>query len=238
MDNSLYIALSKQMGLFRQMDVIANNIANADTSGYKAESVMFEEYLMKSGRDRLGFTHDHQTSRNLENGPLKSTGRTFDVAIEGQGYFMVQTPLGERYTRAGNFQLNADGALVTSQGYPVLGPDKQQIVFDPNDTRIRITENGSIFSDDQEIGRIGVMTFPNEKLLQKTGDTLYSSAVPAVPSDRFRVIQGAIESSNVTAVKELTKMIEIQRAVSGTSGLISDIGEMERSAVQTIAKQN
>lgn len=193
---------------------------------------------MKSGRDRLGFTHDHQTSRNLENGPLKSTGRTFDVAIEGQGYFMVQTPLGERYTRAGNFQLNADGALVTSQGYPVLGPDKQQIVFDPNDTRIRITENGSIFSDDQEIGRIGVMTFPNEKLLQKTGDTLYSSAVPAVPSDRFRVIQGAIESSNVTAVKELTKMIEIQRAVSGTSGLISDIGEMERSAVQTIAKQN
>ena len=239
MDNSIYIVLSKQTALFRQMDVVANNIANADTTGFKSDAMHFKDYLVQSGKNKLEFTKDDATVRNTEEGELKKTDRNLDVAIVGEGYFAVQTPLGQRYTRAGNFQLNASNELVTTDGYQVLGTSGQPIVLDPKDSNISITENGSIFSGIQDRGKIGVVSFANENLLEKVGGSLYTSSVPPIPaSGDFKVLQGTLEGSNVKPITELTDMITLQRTVSTTSNLISDIDSLKRSAVQTLAKQN
>jgi flagellar basal-body rod protein FlgF len=239
MDNSIYIALSKQTALFRQMDVIANNVANADTAGFKSDAMLFKNYLVKNGNNQLNFTKDTATVTNNMDGALQNTGKPLNVAIQGPGYFTVQTPLGDRYTRAGNFQLDANGTLVTAQGYPVLSADKQPTVLDPTkDVHITITDNGAIMSDAQQIGTVGVVTFPNEQLLKKTGNTLYSATETPAPAENPKLVQGALESSNVVPIKEITNMIEISRAVTDTNTLINDASSLERNAVQTLAKQD
>ena len=129
MENAGLVALSRQMALFRQMDVIANNIANANTNGYKAENTVFAEFVKNSaevGGEPVSFTRDMATVRDLKQGDIKPTHRQLDVALEGEGYFTVETPLGVRYTRVGSFQINQEGNLVTQQGYNVLGEGRSE----------------------------------------------------------------------------------------------------------------
>lgn len=242
MDNAIYITLSRQMGLARQMDVVANNIANTNTPGFKSEAMLFESFLVDQKRyshsePTLHFTNDRATIRDLKPGPLRLTKRPFDVAIQGEGYFMVETPAGARYTRAGNFATQFDGTLINAQGYPVLGPDGQRIVIAPEQREINVQEDGVVNANGEQIGQIAVMTFPNEQLMEKLGNGLYQSAVPPIPADNVRVIQGALEDSNVSSIHELTKLIETQRGISTTANHINTLDELERTAVRTIAKQ-
>ncbi len=151
MENTTLVALSRQMALERQLDVVANNVANVSTSGYKSDSSLFEEYLRSGAHEdnfigndrRVSYVQDRGTIRDFTQGPAERTGNPLDVSINGKAFFTIQTPGGERYTRDGGFQINAQGQLVTSGGNPVLG-NNGPIVFQPTDHDMKITEDGTI----------------------------------------------------------------------------------------------
>ncbi len=217
METTSMIALSRQTGLRRQMEVIANNMANMNTTGFKGEKMMFVEHLTRSAGgetalpQKFHFTRDVATIRDTTDGDILSTGNTLDVAIAGAGYFVVQTPAGERYTRNGRFQLDQTGRVVTQEGHAVLtqsGP----IVLGPRDTDVTIARDGTVSSGTGQMGKLRVVTFDNEMRLRQTGDTLFRSDDAPRTVDRPTVMQGAIEGSNVKPIIEITHMIEVQRS--------------------------
>ena len=245
MDNAAYVALSRQMALFNQMDVIANNIANASTAGFKSEQVLFSEYVKKTSEDeKLSFSNDVATVTNFDQGSLRKTDRQLDVAIKGEGYFQVETPLGIRYTRVGNLIVNSTGVLTDSNGYPVQA-EGGTINFDEQDFDIVIKENGMVAvkvgSVLEERGQIRVVKFENEHLLKKLPNSMYKTdQVPeqAVVVEDFVVAQGMLEDSNVNPTKEMTTMIKINRSVGTTAKVIDQLHELQRRAVSTISRQN
>ncbi len=238
MDNGIYVALSKQLAQFRQMAVIANNIANAETTGYGTEKMLFDDYLVPEGNKRkVAFTQDYNTHRNLEQGKMKQTGNQLDMAIMGKGYFVVDTPNGPRYTRAGNFQIDGNGILVTPEGYPVLGEGGEQIQFQEEDTKVEIREEGFIIVDGEDRGRIEVVDIPNEQLMEKVGKSLYKTDQAALPIENPVVAQGVLEGSNVEPVIEITDMMMTMRRVGNTSQFIDTSYELERRTIGVLAKQ-
>ena len=244
MDTASYIVLSRQIGLFNQIDVVANNVANANTDGFKSESVLFKEYLSPSGRGtKSSFTSDVSTVRNLKQGDLKATGRSLDAAINGDGYFSVRTPLGIRYTRSGTFHINANGELSTKDGYPVLD-NGAAIVFGEGDHGVEIAEDGSITALSAAGGKelkgvLSVSHFSNQYAMKKSGNGFYSSEeIPtlAIPHSDYKIAQGMVESSNVNSTSELTAMIKLNRSVGSTAKFINDVHDMQRKAISTISK--
>lgn len=238
MDNGIYIALSRQMALFRDMEMTANNIANADTAGYNAEKLMFDDFLVKGGEGpKMAFTNDISSYRDLQEGPMKITGNPLDVAISGDGYFVVQTQLGERYTRAGNFQIDTDGTMVTPQGYPVLNAGGQPIVFEPEDTEITIGEAGNIMVNGQERGFLDIVEFDNPQAMERVGSTMFKTDAQPQAAENSRVLHGVLEGSNVKPVLELTRMIQVSRGTASTAKLIEAQYELERKTSNTWARQ-
>ncbi len=148
MQNAILVGLSRQVGLAREMDVVANNIANLNTTGFKADGSIFEEFLSSAARadqtgSRVSFVRDRGVWHDMSEGPIERTGNPLDVAIDGRGFLVVQTPAGERYTRNGALQIDATGQLVTSDGYPVLG-DGGPITFQQTDNQVSISKDGTI----------------------------------------------------------------------------------------------
>lgn len=238
MDNGIYVALSRQMALFRDMEVTANNIANADTVGYGAEKMMFDDFLVRGGEGpKIAYTNDVATYRDTSEGALKTTGNPLDMAISGPGYFVVQTPGGERYTRAGNFQMDVNGQLVTPEGYPVLDDGGQPIQFEPQDREISIGETGNIIVDGEQRQTLGVMEFANPQLMERVGSSMYS-ATGGTQATESRVIHGAVETSNIKPVMELTHMIEVNRSTGSTAKLIDAQYELTRKTADTWAKRS
>lgn len=237
MDNGIYIALSRQMGLFREMNLTANNIANADTAGFNAEKIMFDDYLVKGGKGpKQAYVNDVASYRDTKEGTMKTTGNPLDMAISGPGYFVVQTPLGERYTRAGSFQIDRDGALVTKEGYQVLDNGGAPIIFQPEDGEISVGETGNIVVDGEERGTIGIVEFDNPQMMERLNATLYKADGLAQPAEESRLLHGVIEGSNVQAVTELTRMMTVTRSVSSTAKLIDAQYELQRKASNAWAK--
>jgi flagellar basal-body rod protein FlgF len=242
MDNSAYIALSRQLTLFRDMDVTANNIANANTTGYDAEHIVFNSYLTRDvnqgDRNPMAFAHDISTYRNLETGPIKATGNQLDIAIQGNGYFAVRTPMGTRYTRAGNFQIGPDGTLVTTDGYPVLNTDNQIIVMPDNTDSIKIGEAGNVKVNGEDFGSIAVVKFANPQLLERLSGKLFKSDIPPQPADAARLTQGMLESSNVQPVAELTHMMTLSHTVTDTAQFVAIIYDLERKTAEGWVQQS
>ncbi|TQV71275.1 flagellar basal-body rod protein FlgF [Denitrobaculum tricleocarpae] len=237
MENTGYIALSRQSVLRRQMDIIANNMANMTTPAFKGEDMMFVEHLKKTANnDRVSLVQDLALLRNLNAGPMTKTDNPLDLAINGDGYFVVETPDGERYTRNGTFQLNQDGQIVTTQGDPVLGIDGNAITIPPNEPHISITRDGSISAGETLIGRIQIVGFENEQELEKQSNSLFARGEqePQV-AEGAEVAQGMIEGSNVQGIVEMTKMITTVRSYSSTSKLVDQEHERQRRAIQVLA---
>ena len=238
MENSLYIALSRQMVMQRQMEVIANNIANMSTPGYKGEQMMFVEYLGKIDTgESASYVQDLSVMRDYGEGPLSRTDNTLDVAIHGQGWFVVDTPDGQRYTRNGHFTLDQNGQLVTSDGYAVLDRQGQPIRFDTTDTKIEITGDGTIATNAGPKGRLNIVTFEDQQQLHKQSATLYSSNAPTQPALKAQVVQGMIESSNVEPIVEVTNMMWALRNYQAAQQLIEGDDGLLRKAVDTLTQQ-
>lgn len=242
MENTLLIGLSRQMALARELDVIANNMANVNTNGFKARSSRFEEYLDEDASvevfpwaDRkLSYVIDAGSPIDLRDGAAEPTGNPLDVAIRGDGFFVVETPAGERYTRNGAFQIDAQGRLVTSDGFPVQGAGGP-IQFEPGDSDIAVGADGTISTAEGVRGRLSLVTFDNPELLSNIGSNLFASEEPAQPSSA-KVEQGFIERSNVQAVVEMTRMMEVSRAYTRIASTLSSLNDLQRNAVRSLGE--
>ncbi|MEA2904791.1 MAG: flagellar basal-body rod protein FlgF [Alphaproteobacteria bacterium] len=253
MENALLIGLSRQIALHRELDVVANNIANLDTTGFKADGSVFEEFLMPvasaqgfSGADRkLSYVQDRATWHNFSAGPIRQTNNPLDVAIDGDAFLVVQTPRGERYTRNGALQINAQGELVTSAGDRVQG-DGGPIQFQSNDNNVAINPDGTITvregsnaKSDSARGKLRLVRFDRVQQLQKDGSSLFAApngVAPQDPGANVRVVQGAIEQSNVRGVVEIARMIEVTRTYTQIAGMLQQQGELRRNAVDKLAE--
>ena len=240
MDNSLLVSLSQQLAAFRAIDVIANNIANASTPGYKRESTKFEEYIAQmhpaegeTGSQSVSFVKDAGTMRDLAQGHMTQTGAPFDLAINGKGFFAVQTPQGLRYTRDGHFSLDANGQIVNSSGYPLQG-DGGAITITPDDGDIHIAPDGTVSGRTGQLAKVQVADFADESAMVKEGTNLYSTSQAAVAPAVIDIRQGALENSNVQPVIEISHMIEVMRAYEATATLTKSQQDMQMTAVEKL----
>lgn len=240
MENAQLIGLSRQVALRRQMDVVANNMANLNTTGFKAESMLFEEYIMPGAADRdfqlpdqqLSFTQDWATIHDFRAGSIFQTGNDLDIALEGEGFLVVQTEAGERYTRNGALTLNNLGELVTAEGDRVVS-DGGFMVFDASETNIAIGKDGSVRSSAGAKGTLRIVEFENPQDLTREGDTMFAGDNPQIATNT-RVIQGAIERSNVSGVAEMTEMMRITRAYTSLAQLMQRQDQLRSSAIQKL----
>jgi flagellar basal-body rod protein FlgF len=242
MDNGAYISLSKQLTAFRELSTTANNIANVNTVGFQGERLVFDDYLVRErtaeDRGNIAFVHDTMSVRDTRNGRIEQTGNPLDVAIRGDGYFSIQTDLGIRYTKAGNFDLNNEGIVVTKQGYPVLSDAGGEIVIPPEARDIEIIGDGSIKINGEAVDRIGIAEFDNPQALERVGDTMFrSDDAPRAGANESRVLQGHLEMSNVNAINQMTKLIELQRSVGTASKFIEADYELQRRVGDTFTRK-
>ena len=241
MESSLYVALSSQNALRRQMDVVANNIANMNTTAFKGENMMFVDHVVRSrgGEKALGgtvsYVRDVASFRDTREGHFEPTGNKLDVAINGEGYFVVQTPQGERYTRNGRFQKDQSGQIVTQEGFPVLS-DGGPVSIAPNDNKIDINRDGTIVTESGSLGRLRVVRFQNDQQMQQIGGSLYATTQTAEDVQERRVAQGMLEASNVQPIVELTRMIEVQRSYDGVKSFIDKEDERIKNVVRELVR--
>ena len=242
MENTFLVGLSQQMASNRAMEVIANNLANLGTPAFKREGVQFEEYVVPveateaegGGTVNVSFVLDRGVVRDLSAGRLEQTGSPLDLAIDGPGYFVVQTPDGERYTRNGHFTFDDQGRVATDDGY-VLQSDGGAITLQPQDGELRVGQDGMLSTDLQLLGKLRVVNFPDERAMLKTGSSLYDAngqAPNAIASPR--IIQGAIEKSNVEPVIEITHMIDVMRAYQASADLTKSGEDLLKKAIESI----
>jgi flagellar basal-body rod protein FlgF len=247
----LLVGLSRQVTLRRELDVVANNIANINTTGFKANGAVFEEFIGKIARQgnlsrrdaQVSFVRDRSTWTDMTQGNLERTGNPLDVAIKGNGFLTVQTPNGERFTRNGAFQVNSAGQLVTSEGYQVMG-ENGPITMQPNDRDVRISADGTISVreganvDVESLrGKLRMTSFDNPGLLRKDGSSTFSApnGVNALPDTTSEFIQGSIEKSNVNSVMEMTRMIEVTRTYTQVASMLQQQSDLQRTAVEKLA---
>ncbi|MCE2992064.1 MAG: flagellar hook-basal body complex protein [Candidatus Jidaibacter sp.] len=236
MDNISYVLASKQMTSVRNLEVLSNNVANVNTTGFKADSLKFKQYIHKDVLDKTSMTSSPESVTKFTEGAMKSTLRALDVAISGPGFFIVQTPLGNRYTRAGHFNINREGVLVTNEGYSVLSADGQEIVFEEGDADPIIGDNGNVFVGNATRGQIGVVEFDDLKSMKKLGNGLFTSKANINEATDSRVLQGMLEESNVNAISEIALLAQIQKEVSETTNFINETYVMQRNSFKAYAK--
>lgn len=237
MEAASLILLSRQAALQQQMDVLANNIANVNTTAYKGQAVLFQTYVIEpQPGDRMDFVIDRATLRNTSTGAMARTGNDLDVALQGDGYFGVQTPQGVQYTRAGSFALNNSGDIVTQDGLIVMSLEGQALNV-PDDARtIEIDQTGRIITDKGEVGKFQVVTFKREQEMVETGRGLYQTKETGQPVENTRVVQGMLEQSNVQPVVEMTRVTEVVRAYQQTLNMLQSENERMRNAIKTLGR--
>lgn len=245
METPIYIALSRQMALRQQMDVVANNIANASTPGFKSEMTLMTEVELPAERGvKLSYVQDFATARDFSPGPLRATGNDLDLAIQGDGFFAVQTPDGVRYTRVGRFQINDAGTLVTSQGYAVLaggGP----VTLNPDDGPVHVAEDGSISTDratggqqQQVAGKLDIVDFANRGALSPEQDNLFSAGDQTATAATGKIAQRMLEDSNVRPIIEMTSLIQVTRNYQAMQRFMDSEHERQRRAINSITSNS
>ena len=237
MDPSGYTTLTRQTGLMHEMQTIANNIANASTTGYRQEGVLFSEFVVGTeGGPSLSMARGNVRNTSYVQGNLTQTGGQLDFAIEGDGFFLVETPDGERVTRAGSFSLSAAGDLVTLDGYNVLDAGGAPIFIPPDATAVNVGGDGTISAEGQLLGQLGVVQPLNPRDLIREGGVLFRPETPLEPAEDARVIQGHVESSNVDTMLQVSRMVEAQRAYELGQSFLDAENERVRDAIRTFMR--
>jgi flagellar basal-body rod protein FlgF len=242
MDNNTSIALSRMITQQRAIDVTANNIANASTQGYRAERMVFADFLVAQprvgtppGGKQMYFTEDRATYREQTEGAISHTGNPLDLALTGPGYFQVQTPAGPRLTRAGHFGLLPDGTIADSAGNALLDTGGQPMKVGLADTDLSVGGDGSLSSQNGPLGRIGVVTPTDLYKLVGEGNRLLRADTPLTPTPGAKVLQGAVEDSDVQPVSELVNMMTAQRDFQFVTQYVEAEGQRQQNAIDKIA---
>jgi flagellar basal-body rod protein FlgF len=245
MDIVSSVAASRLVAQQRAMDVIADNVANANTPGFKAERMLFSDWLSRQngtqatrGEPSISYTQDRATWREQQAGTLTHTNNPLDLAITGDGYFTVSTPRGPRLTRDGRFGLMPDGTVADSSGNALLGTNGRPMQLSPTDTQITIAGDGTLSSENGQLGRIGVVRVTDPMQLTAEGNTLFRADAPTVAVASPGLVQGAIEDSNVQPVLETTRMMNNLRQFQFMSQFIQAEADRQQSAIDKLLPQN
>lgn len=241
MDNLQLLAVQTQRVLQRRLETAANNLANVSTSGFKADALLTEMDARRPARSAAAptdvrFVRDVGLARDMSQGAITRTGEALDVAIEGDGFFMVQANGVTRYTRDGAFHLDSSGQLLNGAGDLVLNSGGSPIVFDPQGERPQIGADGAILIAGSEVGRLGVVSVGDERALEKVGDNLFSADRTSTGEFTGKVVQGALESSNVNPVLELTRVIEISRAYESAARIVRNGDDLRQRTIERLAR--
>ncbi|MBI5184005.1 MAG: flagellar basal-body rod protein FlgF [Nitrospinae bacterium] len=240
MNEGIYIATSGSLMQERRLEVVTNNLANTGTVGYKGDRAIFESFLAESG----AYVVPVDVKTDLSQGTMKPTGNELDIAIEGDGFFVVKTPNDIRYTREGNLKLNKDNILVTQRGYPILGEAGPIMV--PSGMNITISPNGEVLvgtgPDITPVDTLKIVDFSMSDLLEKEGEGLFNPPKEERPREASKeardvyVKQGFVEMANVNPLREMVTMIDIQRGYESYQKVIQSIDGINGKAVNEIAR--
>lgn len=237
MDNAGYTTLTRQSGLMREMQVVANNIANANTTGYRQEGVIFSEYVqaVEEGPS-LSMANGNVRNTSYAQGVLTQTGGQFDFAIEGDAFFLIETPQGERLTRAGSFTPNAEGDLVTNDGYRVLDAGGAPVFIPPDASDLSVASDGTISAGGTPLGQLGLVVPVDPTEMTRQSGILFDAPSGVEPAENGRVVQGFLEGSNVNSVLQIARMIEVQRAYEMGQSFAEAEDERIRTAIKALTK--
>ncbi|MCT4555154.1 MAG: flagellar hook-basal body complex protein [Pelagimonas sp.] len=237
MESTGYAALSRLTGLKREMQMIANNIANANTTGFRQEGVLFSEYVQEAdGGATLSMSAARVRNTSFAQGTLEQTGGRFDLAIEGDGFFLIDTPNGQRLTRAGAFSPSAEGTLVTPDGHPVLGNGGAPIFIPADASDLAVARDGTISTQGRPIGQIGIVSPLEPTHMVREGGVMFRADDGFEPMEQPRVLQGFVESSNVDPILQVSRMVEVQRAYELGQSFMEREDERIRTAIKAFMK--
>lgn len=238
MENATYATLTRQMGLTQELRVIANNIANASTTGFQSEGLLFSEYVASLGPDdpSLSMAAARVKSTDMTQGTLTQTGGTFDLAIEGEGYFLIETAGGERLTRAGSFTPNGEGDLVTMDGNRVLDAGGAPVFIPQGAGQIGIAPDGTISAGNDPIGQVGLVIPTDATELRRQSGTLFEAPSGFEPAQDGRMVQGFLEASNVNPILQVSRMIEVQRAYELGQTFMDKEDERIRNVINSVRR--
>jgi len=241
MDVPGYIILSRLAAQERATEVLAANMANADTPGFRGSQAVFSSYLARQPEPgaMAAYTQDRATWRDFTPGPMQVTGNPLDLALPGEGFFAVGSPRGERYTRAGRFALSPDGQVVDAEGNPLLSTGGGPLAVPRGDTRVQVTGDGTVQSESGVIGKLRVVRFADPQRLQAEGDRLFAAPAEAgaEPIERPGVVQGSVEGSNVRPVTEMVRMMAQLRDFQFAAQFAEREGERMQGAVGRILRR-
>ena len=241
MELTTYVALSYLSAQQRALDVTAVNLANAGTAGFKAERVLFSDWLAgqqgtdgSHGKQPVAFVQDRATWREQAEGPVQHTGNPLDLAIGGEGYFTVDTPRGPRLTRAGRFTPQPDGSITDAQGDALLDAGGQKLRLSPADVTLTVTADGQLSSENGTIGKIGVVQPSDAAQMRGEGSTELRADAPTTPVSQPRVMQGALEDSNVQPILEMTRMMDGLRSFQFTAQMVEQESQRLQNAIDKL----
>ena len=235
--DTAYTTLSRQSGLMNEMRLVANNIANANTTGYRAQGLVFSEFVRDMpGNPSLSMARAEVRNTSLQQGLLTETGGQFDFAIEGDGFFMVETPSGNRLTRAGAFSPSAEGDLVTMDGHRVLDSNGAPVFVPPDAASIDVGSDGTLSIEGQLLGQIGIYRVADPKTLVREGSTQFRAEGDIDPVENPVVLHRFLEGSNVNTVEQVTRLVEIQRAYELGQSFLDTEDERLRGALKALMR--
>lgn len=249
MSTGIWSAASGAVSKTTALDVASDNVANAMTPGFRAETAVFRQTLAQAvdktkGTESQRYAITRTNVPYFKTGQIVSTGNALDVAIPSDnGFFAIQTPQGERYTRAGSFRMTHEGALVTPDGAPVLGENRQPIQVDPNQPNLRIDSEGQLISGDTTTGtttthgKLLLVQFDNLGGLQKEGSVLFRALPQAGPPRAYEggVADGSLENSNTTAVQSMSQLVTLSREFEMITKVIEAFSQIDKKAATDIA---
>ncbi|WP_374391169.1 flagellar hook-basal body complex protein [Tabrizicola sp.] len=236
MDAAVYATLNRQSGLMREMGVVANNIANSSTTGFRREGVVFSEFVAALDEDpSLSMAHASGRHVDLSQSTIGQTGGQFDFAIQGEGFFLIDTPQGQRLTRAGSFTPNESGELVTPDGYRLLDAGGAPIFIPPDAKGVGMSADGTLSAGGQPIAQVGLWQPSDPLSLQHQSGTMFAAS-GVEPAEGATVLQGMLEDSNVEPVSEIARMIEVQRAYELGQKFLDAEDERVRGVITTLGR--
>ena len=238
MDNAGYISLTRQSGLLCEMQTIANNIANISTTGFRKETIVFSEYVhaMENGDASLSMANANAHSVSDQQGAITQTGGTFDFAIEGPGYFLIETADGQNLSRAGSFTPNEAGELVTPDGHALLDSGGSRVFVPPSASSINLAPDGTLSADETLLSQIGLYLPNNPHDLARRDGVMFAVSQGVEPVEDAVLLQGFLENSNVSAITEIARMIEVQHAYEMGQKFLEKEDERIRGVLQTLGR--